>query len=129
MRRTGERDRGTAFFGGVYMPQSPLRVHVPWMWSSFGDSPFDGTDADRYDFGYALPLDDRGERIVLTLHRESCREGYDDIVTSRRWRRRLSARVGGVLMSRTHSRLSSKRRRCSRICRVTSGALRVRALF
>jgi len=64
---------------GVYMWQSPVRVHVPWMWNSFGGSPFDDTDAERYDFGYAFPLDDRGEQIVSTLHWEACREGYDDI--------------------------------------------------
>lgn len=64
---------------GVYMWRSPLRVHVPWMWNSFGGSPFDDTDAERYDFGYAFPLDDRGEQIVSTLHWEACREGYDDI--------------------------------------------------
>ncbi len=64
---------------GLYMWQSPLRVHVPWMWNSYGGDPFDDTDAERYDFGYAFPLDDRGEQIVSTLHWEACREGVDDI--------------------------------------------------
>jgi hypothetical protein len=49
------------------------------MWNSFGGNPFDDTDAERYDFGYAFPLDDRGEQIVSTLHWEACREGYDDM--------------------------------------------------
>ncbi len=64
---------------GVYMWQSPLRVHVPWMWNRFGGSPFDDTDAERYDFVYAFPLDDEAEQIVSTLHWEACREGVDDI--------------------------------------------------
>ena len=64
---------------GVYMWQSPLRIHAPWMWNSYGGSPFDDTDSDRYDFIYAVSLDDRGEQIVDTLHWEACREGYDDM--------------------------------------------------
>lgn len=64
---------------GVYMWRSPLRVHVPWMWNSYGGSPFDDTDSERYDFVYAVPLDDRGEQIVSTLHWEACREGVDDM--------------------------------------------------
>ncbi|MFO8082139.1 MAG: LamG-like jellyroll fold domain-containing protein [Armatimonadota bacterium] len=64
---------------GVYMWQSPIRIHVPWMWNSFGGSAFNDTDAEKYDFGYAFPLDDRGEQIVSTLHWEACREGYDDM--------------------------------------------------
>ncbi|MGI5818644.1 MAG: hypothetical protein ACOX9R_11170, partial [Armatimonadota bacterium] len=64
---------------GVYMWQSPLRVHVPWMWNSFSGDPFDDTDAEVASFVYAISLDDRGEQIVSTLHWEACREGYDDM--------------------------------------------------
>ncbi|MGD9496271.1 MAG: glycoside hydrolase domain-containing protein, partial [Armatimonadota bacterium] len=43
------------FINGLFMWVSPLEVHVPWMYYSYGGDPFDDTDADGYDFGYAFP--------------------------------------------------------------------------
>lgn len=64
---------------GVWMWQSPIRVHVPWKYYSFAGDPFDDTDADGYDFGYAFPDPDDPTRLISTLHWEAFREGIDDM--------------------------------------------------
>ncbi|MEA3402755.1 MAG: DUF4091 domain-containing protein, partial [Armatimonadota bacterium] len=67
------------FINGLFMWASPLEVHVPWMYYSYGGSPFDDTDAERFDFGYAFPHPDDPTRLISTLHYEAFREGYDDM--------------------------------------------------
>ncbi len=67
------------FINGYFMWLSPLEVHVPWMYYSFGGSPFDDTDAEQYDFGYAFPSPEDPTQLLSTLHWEAFREGYDDM--------------------------------------------------
>ncbi|MGD9498352.1 MAG: hypothetical protein AB7Y46_18815, partial [Armatimonadota bacterium] len=67
------------FINGLFMWVSPLEVHVPWMYYSYGGDPFDDTDADGYDFGYAFPSPEDPARLISTLHYEAFREGYDDM--------------------------------------------------
>jgi len=64
---------------GYYMWLSPLTVHIPWMYHSFGGDPFDDTDSDRYDFGYSVPSARDGVTPVPTLHFKGFREGVDDM--------------------------------------------------
>jgi hypothetical protein len=67
------------FINGMFMWVSPLEVHVPWMYYSFGGNPFDDTDDERFDFGYAFPHPDDPTLLISTLHYEAFREGYDDM--------------------------------------------------
>ena len=64
---------------GYYLWLSPLTVHIPWMYYSCGGDPFDDTDSDRYDFGYAMPSPEDGMTPVPTLHWKAFREGVDDM--------------------------------------------------
>ncbi|MFO7946236.1 MAG: LamG-like jellyroll fold domain-containing protein, partial [Armatimonadota bacterium] len=64
---------------GLFMWASPLKVHVPWMYYSYGGNPFDDTDTDQFDFGYAFPHPDDPTQMISTLHWEAFREGYDDM--------------------------------------------------
>ncbi len=64
---------------GLYMWLSPLTVHVPWKYYAYGGSPFDDTDSERYDFGYAFPSDEDPTQLISTLHWEAFRQGCDDM--------------------------------------------------
>jgi len=66
------------FINGLFMWASPLEVHVPWMYYYIGGDPFDDTDSDTFDFGYAFPHPDDPTQLISTLHYEAFREGYDD---------------------------------------------------
>ncbi len=79
MRGSFFRAEWNRFINGLFMWLSPLEVHVPWMYYSYGGSPFDDTDSDRFDFGYAFPDTDDPTRMISTLHYEAFREGYDDM--------------------------------------------------
>ncbi|NSW57149.1 MAG: NPCBM/NEW2 domain-containing protein [Armatimonadetes bacterium] len=64
---------------GYYMWMSPVSLHVPWMYYSFGGDPFDDTDSENYDFGYSVPSPQDGKTPVPTLHMKAFREGIDDL--------------------------------------------------
>ena len=64
---------------GLWMWTSPIVVHVPWKYYAYGGDPFDDTDSDRFDFGYAFPDPAEPTRLISTLHWEAFREGYDDM--------------------------------------------------
>ncbi len=85
------------FINGMFKWASPLEVHVPWMYYSFGGDPFDDTDAERMDFGYAFPHPDDPTLLISTLHYEAFREGYDDIRYIRTLEETMAeARAAGV---------------------------------
>ena len=67
------------FINGLFMWVSPLKAHVPWMYYSYDGSPFDDTDNDHFDFGYAFPNPENPTQMISTLHWETFREGYDDM--------------------------------------------------
>lgn len=79
MRGAFFRAEWNRFINGLFMWVSPLEVHVPWMYYSYGGSAFDDTDSDHFDFGYAFPDPDDPTQMLSTLHYEAFREGYDDI--------------------------------------------------
>jgi len=79
MRGAFFRAEWNRFINGLFMWVSPLEVHVPWMYYSYGGSAFDDTDSDRFDFGYAFPNPDDRTQMLSTLHYEAFREGCDDI--------------------------------------------------
>ncbi len=61
---------------GLYMWLTPFKLHTPWIYNSFGGSPFDAEDG--HDFGYAFPSPEDG-RPVPTMLWEAFREGVDDL--------------------------------------------------
>ncbi|MCX7017315.1 MAG: hypothetical protein NTW86_32925, partial [Candidatus Sumerlaeota bacterium] len=63
---------------GYWLWESPLTAHVPWIYYSYGGSPFDDLDSDHHDFGYAAPHPTKPE-MVSTLEWEAFREGWDDL--------------------------------------------------
>ncbi len=79
MRGSFFRAEWNRFINGYFMWLSPIEVHVPWMYYSYGGNPFDDTDDEHFDFGYAFPHPDDPTLLVSTLHYEAFREGYDDI--------------------------------------------------
>ncbi len=79
MRGSFFRPEWNRIINGVYWWMSPLVAHVPWMYYSYGGDPFDDTDSERYDFGYAFPSPDDPTQLTSTLHWEAFREGYDDM--------------------------------------------------
>ncbi len=64
---------------GIWMWQSPITVHAPWKYYSIGGDPFDDTDADHFDFVYAVPMPGNPTELISTLHYEAFREGIDDM--------------------------------------------------
>lgn len=79
MRGSFFRAEWNRFINGLFMYVSPIEVHVPWMYYSFGGDPFDDTDSERFDFGYAFPMPGNPTQLISTLHYEAFREGYDDM--------------------------------------------------
>jgi len=72
----------TRLVNGFYLWNSPLRVHVPWMYYAYQGNPFDATDGPRLrggDFAYAVPDPGDPTRMIPTRHWEAFREGIDDL--------------------------------------------------
>ena len=63
---------------GLYMWVSPIEIHIPWTYSTFKGNPFDATDGNYTDMGFAFISPEDGT-IVSTKHWEAFREGIDDM--------------------------------------------------
>jgi len=79
MRGSFFRPEFNRIINGLFMWVSPLAGHVPYMYNSYRGSPFDDTDSERYDYGYAFPSDEDPTQLISTLHWEAFREGIDDM--------------------------------------------------
>ncbi len=100
MRGSFFRAEWNRFINGLFLWVSPIEVHVPWMYYRYGGNPFDDTDAEGFDFGYAFPHPDDPTLLISTLHYEAFREGYDDMRYIRTLEETMKqARAAGVDVS------------------------------
>jgi len=81
--------RGTFFtpqrariINGLYLWAGPFRVHTPWIYQSYADSPFDDTDgptAKGHDWVLSAPGPDDPADLVPSRLWEAMRAGADDL--------------------------------------------------
>lgn len=67
---------------GIYLWVSPFDAHVPYIYQTYFENPFDDTDGPEitgHDYGFAFPSAAGAHEIVPTRTYEAMREGWDDL--------------------------------------------------